>query len=115
MAKSEKLPAPDARTLDDLFRLVQKRKRANPDESWTARLYARGLEKIAQKTGEEAVEVVIAAVGGSKKEIREESADLLYHLTVLWAATGVKPAEVWRVLERREGLSGLAEKADRKE
>ena len=104
---------PPAHTLDSLFRTIQRRKRANPERSWTANLFARGVPKIAQKTGEEAVETVIAAMEGDKKEIAKESADLLYHLLVLWAATGVKPKDVWAALEKRKGVSGITERDDR--
>lgn len=111
----EKEPAqsaekPPLHALDDLFRVIQRRKRARPDRSWTAQLFARGVPKIAQKTGEEAVETVIAAIAGDKKEIAAESADLLYHLLVLWAATGVKPKDVWAALEKRKGVSGITER-----
>ncbi len=105
--------SPPPHILDGLFRTIQSRKRANPETSWTAALFAGGVPKIAQKTGEEAVETVIAAMEGDKKKIAAESADLLYHLLVLWAATGVKPRDVWAALEKREGVSGLAERAAR--
>jgi phosphoribosyl-ATP pyrophosphohydrolase len=105
---------PPPHTLDRLFRTIQGRKRAKPETSWTASLFAQGVPKIAQKTGEEAIETVIAAMAGDKKQIAAESADLLYHLLVLWAATGVKPKDVWAALEKREGVSGIAERADRK-
>ena len=104
---------PPPHTLDSLFAIIQRRKRANPERSWTANLFSRGVPKIAQKTGEEAVETVIAAMSGDKKEIAKESADLLYHLLVLWAATGVKPKDVWAALEKRKGVSGIAEKDSR--
>jgi phosphoribosyl-ATP pyrophosphohydrolase len=96
--------------LDSLFRIIERRKGANPERSWTATLFARGVPKIAQKTGEEAVETVIAAMAGDKKEIAAESADLLYHLLVLWAATGVTPEDVWAALEKRKGVSGVTER-----
>ena len=104
---------PEAHILESLFKTIQRRKRARPEHSWTAALFARGVPKIAQKTGEEAVETVIAAIEGDKKEIAAESADLLYHLLVLWAATGVKPKDVWAALEKRKGVSGISERADR--
>ena len=105
---------PDARVLERLFAVIESRRGADPDTSWTAKLFARGLPKIAQKTGEEAVETVIAALGGDPVELTAESADLLYHLLVLWAAAGVAPADVWAELARREGKSGVDEKKARK-
>ena len=89
------------------------RKGADPKTSYSAKLFAKGIDKCAQKLGEEAVETVIAAVGGKKAEIAEESADLLYHLLVVWAASGVAPADVYKVLKTREGRSGIDEKASR--
>ncbi|MEQ8696974.1 MAG: phosphoribosyl-ATP diphosphatase [Bauldia litoralis] len=105
---------PDARVLERLFDVIESRRGADPETSWTAKLFARGLPKIAQKTGEEAVETVIAAMGGDKGEVAAESADLLYHLLVLWAAAGVEPEAVWAELARREGTSGVDEKKSRK-
>ncbi len=104
---------PDARVLERLFAVIESRRGADPGTSWTAKLFARGLPKIAQKTGEEAVETVIAALGGDKAELTAESADLLYHLLVLWAAAGVAPEDVWAELARREGISGVDEKKAR--
>jgi phosphoribosyl-ATP pyrophosphohydrolase len=105
---------PDARVLERLYAVVESRRGADPDASWTAKLFAKGLPKIAQKTGEEAVETVIAALGGDPGELTAESADLLYHLLVLWAAAGVRPEDVWAELARREGTSGVDEKKARK-
>jgi len=105
---------PPDHILDRLYTVVQSRRDADPDESNTARLLARGVEKIAQKLGEEAVETVIEAINGKRKAVISESADLLYHLLVLWAARGINIEDVWAELARREGLSGLAEKASRK-
>ena len=101
----------DATILERLFLVIEDRKGGDPASSYTAKLLAEGRIKIAKKLGEEATETVIAATAGTKAEIARESADLLYHLLVLWAASGVKPAEVWSELARREGTSGLAEKA----
>ncbi len=101
---------PDARVLERLYAVIESRRGADPDTSWTAKLFAKGLPKIAQKTGEEAVETVIAALGGDKAALTAESADLLYHLLVLWAEAGVAPADVWAELARREGTSGIDEK-----
>lgn len=102
-----------AETLDRLHRVVASRKGADPDGSYTARLFSRGRAKIAQKVGEEAVECALAAVQDDRAEIVKESADLLYHLLVLWADADVSPDEIYAELERREGMSGIAEKAAR--
>jgi phosphoribosyl-ATP pyrophosphohydrolase len=105
--------APDATVLDRLFATIAARRGADPATSYTAKLFARGTEKIAQKLGEEAVEAVIATVEGKPEGLVAESADLLYHLLVAWANAGVAPAEVWRELERRTAQSGIAEKQSR--
>jgi phosphoribosyl-ATP pyrophosphohydrolase len=104
----------DATILDRLFATIESRKGADPSSSWTARLLAGGPEKIAEKVGEESVETIIAALTRDGAALADESADLLYHLMVLWAARGVTPEDVWRALESREGQSGIAEKASRK-
>jgi phosphoribosyl-ATP pyrophosphohydrolase len=100
--------------LDRLYVVIDSRKGADPDTSYTARLFARGRQQIAKKLGEEAVEALIEGIRGDKTKLVGESADLLYHLLTLWAAINVKPKAVWTELARREGLSGLAEKASRK-
>ena len=100
--------------LDRLFATIAARKGADPASSYTAKLLAEGVEKCAKKFGEEATETVIAAISRDKTELAKESADVLYHLLVLWAASGIKPEEVYAVLRAREGQSGLAEKASRK-
>lgn len=105
----------DKHTLERLFATIQARKGADPSSSYTAKLFGKGRAKIAQKLGEEATETVIAAMGDDKGEVASESADLLYHLLVLWAETGVAPDDVWAILDEREGISGIAEKASRKE
>ncbi len=105
----------DARVLERLFAVIESRRGGDQDESYTARLLDQGLSKAAQKLGEEAVETVIAALGEDDAALASESADLLYHLLVLWAARGLEPAEVWAALAAREGVSGLEEKASRKE
>jgi phosphoribosyl-ATP pyrophosphohydrolase len=97
-------------TLDRLWQVIQSRRDGDPQNSYTARLFARGRTKIAQKLGEEAVEAVIEGVNGDPSALVGESADLLYHLLVLWAAVGVSPAEVAAELTRREAASGLKEK-----
>ena len=99
--------------LDQLWQVIQSRRGADPQTSYTARLFSRGRAKIAQKLGEEAVEAVIEGVGDNPAALVGESADLLYHLLVLWAAAGVSPAEVAAELIRREGTSGIAEKRAR--
>jgi len=100
--------------LEDLYAVIQQRRSADPSQSHTAKLFAGGNSLIGKKVGEEAVEVVIAALDGGKKDLVNESADLLYHLLVLWAASGVVPADVWQALEARAGLSGIEEKKNRK-
>ncbi len=104
----------DATVLDRLFETIESRRGADPEASWTAKLLAGGPEVIAKKVGEEATETVIAALSGDGRALAAESADLIYHLMVLWAARGVAPADVWRALAEREGTSGIAEKASRK-
>jgi len=105
---------PDARVLDRLWATVLSRKDANQNESHSARLLARGTGKVAQKFGEEAVECIIEAVAGNTTALVGESADVLYHLLVLWVDAGLRPEQVWAELTRREGMSGLAEKAARR-
>ena len=100
--------------LAKLYETILSRKGADPSESYTAKLFDQGVEKCAQKLGEEAVETAIAAAGGKPKEVTNESADLLYHLLVLWAAMDIDPADVYQALADREGISGIAEKASRK-
>lgn len=97
--------------LDHLFQIIDSRRGADPQQSYTARLFAKGRLRMAKKVGEEATEVVIAALAEDKSRLASESADLLYHLMVLWAANGVQPGDVWTELERREGMSGYALKA----
>lgn len=101
--------------IDRLHATVLARKGSDPGASYTAKLYTKGRAKIAQKLGEEAVECVIEAVRDDHDGLVAESADLLYHLCVLWADAGVDPAEVWEKLEARAGTSGLEEKARRRE
>ncbi|WP_416832599.1 MAG: phosphoribosyl-ATP diphosphatase [Erythrobacter sp.] len=102
-------------TLSRLEQTIAARRAASPEESYVAKLNAKGLPKIAQKLGEEATEAVIAAVSGSNEELVSESADLLFHLLVLLNAKGVSLDHVLAELDRREGLSGLEEKANRKD
>ncbi len=103
----------DDHVLDRLYLVIDSRKGADPDTSYTARLFSRGRQQIAKKLGEEAVEALIEGIRGDRGKLVGESADMLYHLLTLWAATGVKPKAVWSELARREGLSGIAEKASR--
>jgi phosphoribosyl-ATP pyrophosphohydrolase len=105
----------DEHVLDRLYAVIDSRKGADPDTSYTARLFSRGRQQIAKKVGEEAVEAVIEGIRGDRPKLVGESADLLYHLLTLWAANSVKPRAVWLELARREGLGGLAEKAARKQ
>ena len=92
---------------------IESRRDADPSESWTAKLLSKGPEKCAEKFGEEAVEAVIEAVRGDREALTREAADVLYHLLVMCAARGVSLADVEAELERREGRSGIAEKAAR--
>ena len=99
--------------LERLYAVIESRKGGDPAASYTAKLFARGRGKIAQKLGEEAVEAVIEAMRGDPAALTAESADLLYHLLVLWADAGIRPEDVWRALAAREGVGGLTEKAAR--
>ncbi|MBP6362165.1 MAG: phosphoribosyl-ATP diphosphatase [Novosphingobium sp.] len=100
-------------TLSRLAATIAARRSADPDSSWVAKLNARGVPVIARKLGEEAIETVIAALSGSREELIGEAADTLFHLLVLLDAKGVAWDEVLAELERREGTSGIAEKASR--
>jgi len=97
-------------SLQRLYLAVLAAKDLDPATSRTARLFQRGPSKMAKKLAEEAIEVVIDAVNGDAQAVVRESADLLYNLTVLWASAGVRPDDVWREMERREILLGIAEK-----
>ncbi|MEO1152464.1 MAG: phosphoribosyl-ATP diphosphatase [Pseudomonadota bacterium] len=99
--------------LDNLAITIANRKGADPDTSWTATLLSKGPEKCAEKFGEEAVEAIIEAVKGDRASLTREAADVLYHLLVMLAARDVALADVLAELERREGTSGLDEKAGR--
>jgi len=100
--------------LDNLWATVQQRKcEAAASSSWTAKLLSKGPDKCAQKVGEEAVEICIEAAARRNEGVVKESADLLYHLFVLWTSLGVEPGEVLDELRKREGVSGIAEKASR--
>ncbi|KXF79231.1 phosphoribosyl-ATP pyrophosphatase [Paramesorhizobium deserti] len=101
-------------TLEDLERIVAERASATDGSSYTASLVAKGIPKAVQKLGEEAVETVIAAISGDREGVVSESADLLYHLLVVWKISGVELSTVLAELERRTAQSGLEEKAGRK-
>ncbi|MCT8159860.1 phosphoribosyl-ATP diphosphatase [Pseudoruegeria sp. SHC-113] len=101
-------------TLERLAATIKARKGADPSSSWTAKLFAKGPEKCAEKFGEEAVEAIIAAVKDDKAELTAEAADVLFHLLVMLESRDVALADVLAELERREGTSGIAEKAARK-
>jgi phosphoribosyl-ATP pyrophosphohydrolase len=97
-------------SIERLYQAVLAAKDLDPAVSRTAKLFQRGPAKMAKKLAEEAIEVVIDAVNGNSGAVVRESADLLYNLTVLWASAGVRPEDVWREMERREHLLGIAEK-----
>jgi phosphoribosyl-ATP pyrophosphohydrolase len=97
-------------SIERLYQAVIAAKDLDPAVSRTARLFKHGRAKMAKKLAEEAIEVVIDAVHGDADAVVRESADLIYNLTVLWASTGVRPADIWREMERREHLLGIAEK-----
>lgn len=101
--------------LNRLADLLEQRKSADPASSYVAKLYAKGMQSIAKKVGEEATETVIAAMSGDKEQMIYETADLWFHTMVMLAQAGLSPDDVLKELARREGLSGLDEKAARKE
>ena len=100
-------------TLEDLAQTIEARKTADPDSSWTAKLLSKGPEKCAEKFGEEAIEAIIEATKGDKDRLTSEAADVLYHLLVMLSSCDVSLADVLAELDRRQGTSGLAEKASR--
>ena len=99
--------------LDRLWQTVEDRRTADPDDSWTARLLAMGPEKCAEKFGEEAIEALIEAVKGDREALVREGADVLYHFCIMLASRDVTLDAVLDELRRRDGTSGLAEKANR--
>ncbi len=111
---SDRASKPTPAVLTRLYKLIASRKGVSAKESYTAKLFADGTARIARKVGEEAVETVVAGMSESPQALAAESADLLYHLMVLWADRGVMPEDVWAELARREGTSGIAEKAARR-
>ncbi len=100
-------------TLNDLALTIAARAKADPDSSWTAKLLAKGPEKCAEKFGEEAIEAIIEAVKDNRDGLISESADVLFHLLVMLQSRGVQLNEVLAELDRRQGTSGIAEKAAR--
>lgn len=100
--------------LELLFQVIQERKNGSGEKSYTVSLFQKGLDTILKKTGEEAVELVIAGKGGKREEIVYEAADLLYHLLVLLSYYDIDPEEIYRELRRRFGFSGIAEKESRR-
>ena len=100
-------------SLDRLYDVIASRKDESPEDSYTAQLFANAPEKPARKLCEEATEVLIEALKHDKVKLTAESADLLYHLLVVWAAADINPQDVWRELDRRQGTSGLVEKQSR--
>ncbi|GAA6208184.1 phosphoribosyl-ATP diphosphatase [Cognatishimia sp. WU-CL00825] len=100
-------------TLNDLAQTIAERAKADPDSSWTAKLLAKGPEKCAEKFGEEAIEAIIEAIKNDRAGLISESADVLFHLLVMLQSRGVALDEVLAELARRQGTSGIAEKAAR--
>ena len=103
----------NSKILERVYNVIESRKGTDPKSSYTARLLSQGTPEIARKVGEEAIETITAALAAENKHIVAESADLLFHLLVLWAEKGITPEEVWAELIRREGTPGLEEKAAR--
>ena len=100
--------------LERLYGVIRSRASSDPRSSYTAALLAEGPERVAQKLGEEAVETVLAGASGDVQKTIQESADLIFHLLILWAISGISPEMVWEELESREGVSGIEEKLSRK-
>jgi phosphoribosyl-ATP pyrophosphohydrolase len=101
-------------SISKLFQAVHACRQDDPSTSRTARLLRSGRSKMAKKLAEEAVEVVIDAMNGDREAVVKESADLVYHLVVLWVSTGIRPEDVWKEMDRRERLLGIAEKVPKK-
>jgi len=104
---------PSAEILDMLFDVIDSKRNDDPETSYTAQLLAAAPEKPARKLAEEATETLIEAIRGDSKALAQESADLLYHLLVVWAAAGLTPSDIWSILADRQGLSGIIEKQNR--
>ncbi len=101
------------RFLDELFEVIKSRKGADPETSYTAQLFDGGIELITRKFGEESIEVIVSALRETPRHVISESADLLYHLMVLWAAQDIAPEDVFEELADRAGTSGIEEKDSR--
>jgi phosphoribosyl-ATP pyrophosphohydrolase len=114
-AGAKRIPIIMADTLTRISAVLEQRKNADPESSYVARLYAKGLDAILKKIGEEATETVIAAKGGDRGQVVYETADLWFHTLVLLAQQGLGPEDVFKELERRFGVSGIEEKASRGE
>ncbi|CAK7193363.1 Phosphoribosyl-ATP pyrophosphatase [Commensalibacter sp. Nvir] len=104
---------PNETILETLYQTILSKKNADPAMSYSAQLLSQGPKKIAQKFGEEAIECLLEAATENKQGLIAESADVLYHLLVMWVNSAVKPEDVWNELRRREGISGIMEKASR--
>lgn len=104
----------NSKIIEELFEIIKQRKNSDPESSYVASLFDQGTAKIVQKVGEEAVETCIEAMQNDKKKLMLESADLLFHLMVLWADQGIEPSDIYDVLQSRFGTSGHEEKANRK-
>jgi phosphoribosyl-ATP pyrophosphohydrolase len=103
----------DMAVLDRVYNVILTRRDANPDVSHVGWLFHKGTQKIAQKMGEEAIETVVATMSQKRKDIVGESADLMFHLLVLWADSGIRPKDVWAELARRESVHAIDEKRKR--
>ena len=103
----------NSKILERVYNVIKSRRSGDPASSYTAHLLSKGTPEIARKVGEEAIETSTAALSAKNKHIVAESADLFFHLLVLWAEKGITPEEVWAELTRREGTSGLKERAAR--
>ena len=99
--------------LNQIFETIESRKGADPDSSYVASLFEKGREKIAEKVGEESIETIIEAIKDDKEKLASESADLLFHLMILWSDAGLKPNDIFDILSTRNGISGHDEKASR--
>lgn len=99
--------------IDQLFDIIESRKNGDANTSYVASLFEKGTNKIAEKVSEEATEAIIEAVQGNKEKLAEESADLLFHLMVLWSDAGLTPDDIFKILQSREGMSGHDEKNNR--
>ena len=99
--------------LNQIFDTIESRKNADPKDSYVASLFEKRTDKIAEKVGEEAIEAIIEAVKKDSAKLTEESADLIFHLMILWSDAGLKPNDIFEVLKNRNGISGHVEKANR--